>query len=43
MKFPFLSYTTRHHLKRRFKGADWLFILAFARLVAGVLIVMRLG
>ena len=43
MKFRFLSYTTRHHLKRQFKSADWLFILAFALLVAGVLIVMRLG
>lgn len=43
MKFPFLSYSTRHHLKRRVLGTDWLFIAALLAIVGAVLAALWLG
>jgi hypothetical protein len=40
LKKPFLSYSTRHHLKRRIIGTDWLFLGAAAALVIAVAAVL---
>jgi hypothetical protein len=40
LKFPFLSYSTKHHLKRRIVGTDWLFLAAAIALVVGVGLVL---
>jgi hypothetical protein len=41
VKLPFLSYSAKHHLKRRVRGTDWLFIAALIGIVAMVLAAMR--
>ena len=43
VKIPFLSYSTKHHLKRRVLGTDWLFIVALVATVAFVFAALRFG
>ena len=40
MKRPFLSYSTKHHLKRRILGTDWLFIVAVVAVAAAIVAVL---
>ncbi len=42
MKIPFLSYSTKHHMKRRLLGTDWLFLGALLALVVAVVAVLWL-
>lgn len=41
MKLPFLSYSTKHHLKRRLIGTDWLFVAALIAIVTLVVAALR--
>jgi hypothetical protein len=36
----FFSYTTKHHLKRRVQGTDWLFLGALLALFASIAVLM---
>jgi hypothetical protein len=38
---PILSYSTKHHLKRRIIGTDWLFLAAIIGIIAFVIVVIR--
>jgi hypothetical protein len=38
---PILSYSAKHHLKRRIIGTDWLFLAAIIGIIAFVIAVIR--